>query len=98
MSASRSGSAASRATPSTRGLSTHGYAGRKKERTTAAPEQRRTTKVEVLRLLAQLDADEARRYVLNSGQYVMQQAVDAGLVTDDEHSMASLTQAVDQLV
>jgi hypothetical protein len=52
----------------------------------------------VLRFLAQLDADEDRRGALNSGQYVMQQAFESGLVTHDEYSMSSLTEAVDRLV
>ena len=52
----------------------------------------------MLRFLAQLDADVSRKHALNSGQYVVQQAVEGGLITHDENSMSSLTQAVDQLV
>jgi hypothetical protein len=69
-----------------------------KERKTATQQTKRPTAVDVLRLLAQLHADPDRRHALNSGDYLMRAAVDAGLIDWEEHSQQSLATAVDELL
>jgi hypothetical protein len=51
---------------------------------TATERSKRTTAVEVLRLLAQLHANPERRHVFNSGDYFIRGAIDAGLIDWDD--------------
>jgi len=57
-----------------------------------------TSKIGVLRFLAELDADAERRHLLNGGGYVIDAAVESGLVANDEASMSAFTEAIDDLV
>jgi hypothetical protein len=65
---------------------------------TATEQSKRTTAIELLRLLAELHADPERRYVFNSGDYLIKAAVEAGLVDWEEHSQESLAAAIDELL